>query len=176
MNTNIEKLQSETNEIRSALENLQKQAQNPETEKKKQELVAQAEEAKKQTESLLQTESDENARAQLEEIKTQLENYTSELQALSAEVKKSSESVEGESDLDTTSAQKNPQATENSAPEKAKGWRASTKDFTKEQWNHVWSKESRKTETGTNLARAAGFVGTGIGAFMLLKKGRDRAF
>lgn len=154
MDTTIEKLQSESNEIRVALESLQKQAQNTETEKKKQELVAQAEEAKKQAETLLQTETDENTKAQLEEIKKQLENYASELQALRIEVKEQAQST-NQQETTASSNENSSAASPSSAPEKEK-------NFLQKGIDWIKGDEKETHHTAKAIGRGA-LVASGIG-------------
>lgn len=183
MNKNIEQLQAESNEIRASLEKLQNETQNSEKEKQTQQLLEKAKKGKKEAESLLNAENDSKKRAVIEKCKADFDKLLKEVNTIS---------TNGKASLNTSSAQesqttvKESQTTQtdttetsntNTKNQKEEKTRfESTKDYTKKQWEHVWSKESRKNETWKNLARTAGFIGTGVWAFMLVKKGWDRLF
>ncbi len=150
---NLEKLQQESDHIRTSLDALYQETILAKQKEKKQELFAQAEKAKQQAELLLQTEKDSNARAKLEEIKKQLEDYSSELQALSAKVKEQIQSQE-EGERDTSNDVKATDAEDSLAPEK--------KNFLEKGIDWIKGDENEEHHTAKAIGRGA-LVASGIG-------------
>lgn len=170
----LETLKTREESIREELRLLKNLAQSQEKEKKQEQVSSNISQLTQDIVKYLETETDAAKKWQAEQLKAALDTVSLELAQLKESVVAGKDTKpEARQDVETNSSEIESKDKQLS---KGKGWGESITEFVSESWSDVTSSDKWKEEPGKNLLKVAGFAGTGIGAFLLVKKMRNWLF